>query len=86
MTRYISFNSFKYAQKSFTYVAEAPTPLLRHGTFSWIVTRDSHNKVSQFPTLVSAHLCLVGRGPQVENRCYSPFQSEGSTTETARFC
>jgi len=32
---------FLYAQKSFKYVAEALTPLLRLGTFSWIVTRDS---------------------------------------------
>src|SRR6218665_52981 len=47
MTRYmyISLNFFKYAQKSFTYVAEALPPLLRLGTFSWIVARDSHEKI-----------------------------------------
>src|SRR6218665_2059394 len=44
MTRYISLN-FLYAQKSFKYVAEALTPLLRLGTFSWIVTRDSHQNL-----------------------------------------
>jgi len=42
---YISLNFFKYAQKSFTYVAEALPPLLRLGTFSWIVARDSHEKI-----------------------------------------
>ena len=40
---------------------------------SRIVTRDSHQKMSQFPTLVAAHQAEVrgppvGRGPQVENR------------------
>src|SRR6218665_418535 len=55
------------------YVAEALTPLVRLGTFSWIVTRDSYQKNSQFPTLVAAHQAEVrgppvGRGPQVENR------------------
>src|SRR6218665_1791119 len=63
-----------YAQKPFTCVAEALTPLLRLGAFSWIVTRDSHQKISQFPTLVAAHQAEVrgppaDRGPQVENRC-----------------
>ena len=29
---------FEYAEKSFTYVAEALTPLLRPGSFSWTVT------------------------------------------------
>jgi len=53
---------------------EALTPLLRLGNFSWIVTRDSHKNISQFPTLVAAHQVEVhgppvGRGPQVENRC-----------------
>jgi len=48
--------------------------LLRVGTFSWIVTRQSHQKTSQFPSLVAAHQAEargppVGRGPQVENRC-----------------
>ena len=61
-----------YAQKSFTYVAEALTQLLRllpfHGF--WHVTHI--NKISQFPTLVAAHqaeVCgpPVSRGPQVEN-------------------
>ena len=65
---------FKYAQISFKYVAEALTPLPRLGTFSLIVTHDSHQKMSQFPTLVAAHQAEVrgppvGRGPQVENRC-----------------
>src|SRR6218665_2518251 len=47
MTRYmyIILNFFKYAQKSCTYVAEALTPLPRLGTFSWIVARDSHQKI-----------------------------------------
>jgi len=36
--------------------------------FSWIVTRDSSTKISQFPTLVAAHQAeirgpLVGHGP-----------------------
>src|SRR6218665_2490875 len=46
MTRYQLeiFEYSHYAQKSFTYVAEALTPLLRLGTFSWIVTCDSHKK------------------------------------------
>jgi len=44
----------KYAQKSFKYVAEALTPLLRLGTFSRIVTRDSHKKFS---------IPNIGRGP-----------------------
>ena len=62
------------------YVAEALTPLLRLGTFSWIVTRNSHQKNSQFPTLVVAHQAEVrgppvGRGPQVENRCSRQFSS-----------
>src|SRR6218665_184251 len=56
------------------HVAEALTPLLRLSTFSWIVTSESHQKMSQFPTLVAAHqaeVCgpPVGRGPQVENCC-----------------
>src|SRR6218665_3975023 len=75
MTRYQLeiFEYSHYAQKSFTYVAEALTPLLRLGTFSWIVTCDSHQKNSQFPTLVAAHQAdvrgpPVGRGPQGENR------------------
>jgi len=38
MTRY-QLEFLKYAQKSFTYVAEALTPLLRLGTISWIVTQ-----------------------------------------------
>src|SRR6218665_2709672 len=47
MTRYQLeiFEYSHYAQKSFTYVAEALTPLLRLGTFSWIVTCDSHQKI-----------------------------------------
>src|SRR6218665_1820342 len=35
---------FLYGQKSFKYAEEALTPLLRLGTLSWIVTRDSHKK------------------------------------------
>ena len=52
-----------------TYVSEAlhVSPLLRLGTFSWIVTRYSHQKMSQFSTLVAAHQAEV-RGPLVENR------------------
>jgi len=42
MTRHISLKY--YAHKSFKYVAEALTPLLRLGTFSWIVISDSNNK------------------------------------------
>src|SRR6218665_1105308 len=47
MTRYQLeiFEYSHYAQKSFTYVAEALTPLLSLGTFSWIVTCDSHQKI-----------------------------------------
>src|SRR6218665_3753726 len=47
MTRYQLeiFEYSNYAQKSCTYVAEALTPLPRLGTFSWIVTRDSHKKI-----------------------------------------
>src|SRR6218665_673511 len=47
MTRYQLeiFEYSHYAQKSFTYVAEALIPLLRLGTFSWIVTCDSHKKI-----------------------------------------
>ena len=37
MTRY-QLEFFLYAQKSFMHIAEALTPLLRLGTFSWIVT------------------------------------------------
>src|SRR6218665_4172250 len=55
MTRYTSLKSFKHAQKSFTYVAEALTPLLRLGIFSWIVTCDSHQNNFSIPNL--------GRGP-----------------------
>src|SRR6218665_2250198 len=74
MTRYTSLKSFKHAQKSFTYISEALTALLSLGTVSWIVTCDSHQQISQFPTLVAAHQPEVrgppvGRGPQVENRC-----------------
>src|SRR6218665_3722648 len=57
MTRYQLeiFEYSNYAQKSFPYVAEALTPLPRLGTFSWIVTRDSHQKYFSIPNL--------GRGP-----------------------
>src|SRR6218665_889367 len=82
MTRYQLeiFEYSHYAQKSFKYVAEALTPLLRLGTFSWIVTCDSHKKfIPQFPTSVAAHQAEVhgppvGRSPQVENRWYSPYR------------
>src|SRR6218665_1020101 len=69
---------FQYAQKSFTYVAEALTPLLRLSTLSWIVARDSHKKFS----ILNLGCGPPGRGsrptsgpwPQVENRCTKPFQ------------
>src|SRR6218665_422336 len=53
------------------------TPLLRLDTFSWIVTRDSHKNIPQFPTFVAANHAdvrspPVGRGPQVENHCSRP--------------
>ena len=59
---YISFNFFKYALKSFTYVAEALTPLLRLDAFSWIVARDSHEKNSQQHfqnNYCTPHICLT---------------------------
>src|SRR6218665_1826564 len=61
MTRYISLN-FLYAQKSFKYVAEALTPLLRLGTFSWIMTLDSHQINFSIPNLGRGP---PGRGPQL---------------------
>jgi len=81
MTRYISLN-FSYAQKSFMYVAEALTPLLRLGTFSCIVTHI--NKISQFPILVAAHQAEVC-DPQVENRLFngSWFQPMAMATHAA---
>jgi len=53
MIRYISLK-FSNAQKSPTYVTE-DDPILRLDTFSWIVTRDSHQKHFSIQNL--------GRGP-----------------------
>jgi len=48
---------------------EALTPLVRLGTFSWIVTRDSHKKILNSQPWSRPPGRGLGRGPQVENRC-----------------
>src|SRR6218665_2064602 len=96
MTGCISLKFVYYAQKSFLssfqksfkYVAEALTPLLRLGTLSRIVARDSHKKF-QLPTLVAEHQAEVrgppvGRGPQVETRCTSASSSHSSSSISSR--
>jgi len=73
MSRYIRLKFVsRDAQKSFTSEAEALAPLLRLGTVSWIVTRDSHPQHFSILNLGRGHQAEVrgppvGRGPQVEN-------------------